>query len=200
MSSNGAGLSLKGVSKRFGAVQALSDLDFDAPTVEVAAGGSCGTNDRSGQINLTVSDPDGPEEDLVLSATSSNTRLVPNINSNLTFGGTGAARTLTATALSGRTGTAVLTFTVDDGEDTGTVNITLKADGNGSKTTDGTGGADMLFGQNGDDTLNGSDKNDLLCGGLGNDKLSGGAGDDTLSGGAGNDRLTGGTGADRFSG
>jgi VCBS repeat-containing protein len=172
----------------------------DAPTVEVAAGGSCGTNDRSGQINLTVSDPDGPEEDLVLSATSSNTRLVPNINSNLTFGGTGAARTLTATALSGRTGTAVLTFTVDDGEDTGTVNITLKADGNGSKTTDGTGGADMLFGQNGDDTLNGSDKNDLLCGGLGNDKLSGGAGDDTLSGGAGNDRLTGGTGADRFSG
>ena len=32
----------------------------DAPTVNVAAGGSCGTNLRSGTINLTVNDPDGP--------------------------------------------------------------------------------------------------------------------------------------------
>ena len=28
----------------------------DAPTVTVAAGGTCGTDDRSGTINLTVGD------------------------------------------------------------------------------------------------------------------------------------------------
>jgi dipeptidyl aminopeptidase/acylaminoacyl peptidase len=166
----------------------------DAPTVRVAAS-SCGTNDRSGTINLTLDDPDGPEGSLTLGATSLNARLVPN--SNLTFGGTGANRTLTATALSGRTGTAVLTVTVSDGEDTGTLEITLKADGNGSRTTNGTAGADILFGQNGNDVLNGLDGNDLFCGGLGNDTLSGAAGDDTMSGGLGADRFRGGAGTDR---
>jgi hypothetical protein len=33
----------------------------DAPTVTVAAGGRCGTNDRSGTINLTVGDVDSEE-------------------------------------------------------------------------------------------------------------------------------------------
>ncbi len=31
----------------------------DAPTVTVAAGGTCGTDDRSGTINLTVGDLEG---------------------------------------------------------------------------------------------------------------------------------------------
>jgi hypothetical protein len=168
----------------------------DAPTVVVAAGGSCGTNDRSGTINLTVNDPDGPEESLTLGATSSNTRLVPT-PSNVTFGGAGASRTLTATALSGRTGTAVLTVTVDDGEDEGTVNVSVRVDGNGSRTTNGTAGADMIFGQNGNDVLNGSGSNDLLCGGQGNDTLNGAAGDDTMGGGQGADRFRGGAGTDR---
>jgi subtilisin-like proprotein convertase family protein len=168
----------------------------DAPTVAVAAGGACGTNDRSGTINLAVNDPDGPEGSLTLRAASSNTTLVPNTNSNLTFGGTGAARTLRATALSGRTGTALITVTVDDGKDKGTLNITLNADGNGSKTTNGTEGTDMIFGQNGNDVLNGSGSNDLLCGGRGNDTLNGVAGDDTLGGGLGADRFSGGTGTD----
>jgi hypothetical protein len=69
--------------------------------------------------------------------------------SNVTFGGE-AARTLTATAVSGRTGTAVLTVTVSDGgEVKGTVNVRVMVDGNGSSTTDGTAGAEMIFGQNG---------------------------------------------------
>ena len=166
-----------------------------APTVEVAAGGACGTNDRSGTINLTVDDPDGPEESLTLSARSSNTAPVPA--SNVTFGGAGAARTLTATAISGRTGTSVLTVTVDDGEDEGTVNVSVIVDDNGSRTTSGTAGADMIFGQNGSDMLNGSDGNDLLCGGQGNDTLNGAAGDDTMGGGQGADRFSGGDGTDR---
>jgi hypothetical protein len=167
----------------------------DAPTVKVVAGGACGANYRSGTINLTVDDPDGPEGSLLLSAPSSNATPVPT--SNVTFGGAGAARTLTATALSGRTGTSVLTVTVDDGEDEGTVNVRVIVDGNGSKTTNGTGSADMIFGQNGNDVLNGLGSNDLLCGGRGNDTLNGAAGDDTMGGGQGADDFRGGDGADR---
>ena len=173
----------------------------DAPTVNVAAGGSCGTNLRSGTINLTVNDPDGPAGSLLLSAASSNPRLVPT-PSNVTFGGAGAARTLTATAVSGRTGAAVLTVTVKDGQQaTGApLTVNVRVGGNGNDTLVGDANSDILLGQNGADTLSGLGGKDLLCGGLGNDNLSGGADDDTLSGSLGNDRLTGGTGADFFSG
>ena len=63
----------------------------DAPTVTVAAGGTCGTNDRSGTINLTVGDVESAAAALTLSAASSNTTLVPN--GNVVFGGSGATRT-----------------------------------------------------------------------------------------------------------
>jgi large repetitive protein len=176
----------------------------DAPTVAVAAGGSsCGTNYRSGTINLTVNDPDGLQqtESLKLGATSNNTTLVPNTNSNLTFGGAGATRTLRATALSGRTGTALITVTVSDGTATGTTSLTLKAGGNSNDTLTGTSvtntlsGTDILLGQNGDDTLRGDPLTgvggkDLICGGRGNDRLSGGGDADRFEGGSGNDRAT----------
>jgi VCBS repeat-containing protein len=174
----------------------------DAPTVTVAGtvapGGTCGTNDRSGTINLTVGDVDSPAAGLTLSAASSDTTLVPN--GNLALGGSGVARTLTASAVYGRTGTAIVTVKVNDGQATGSVPVTVRVGGNGNDTLTGTKGADLLFGQNGNDTLTGGDGNDLLCGGNGNDTLSGGAGDDSLGGAIGNDRLTGGPGADYFSG
>jgi len=181
----------------------------DKPTVTVAAGGSCGTDDRSGTVNLIVGDVDSGT--LTLSASSSNTTLVPNGNLVLGGGGSGANRTLKVTSVAGRTGTATVTVTVSDGQPAGSgqVTITVRVGGNGNDTLTGVAGADLLLGQNGDDTLNGQDGNDLLCGGSGNDTLSGGGGDDTLSGGAGNDimsgaagndGLTGGPGADRFSG
>ena len=181
----------------------------DKPTVTVAAGGSCGTDDRSGTVNLSVGDVDSLAAGLTLSASSSNTTLVPN--GNLVLGGSSANRTLKVTSVAGRTGTAIVTVTVSDGQPAGSgqVTITVRVGGNGNDTLTGVAGADLIFGQNGDDTLNGQDGNDLLCGGSGNDTLSGGGGDDTLSGGAGNDimsgaagndRLTGGPGGDRFSG
>jgi VCBS repeat-containing protein len=174
----------------------------DAPTVTVAGtvapGGTCGTNDRSGTINLTVADIETGATGLTLSAASSNKMLVPN--ANLVFAGTDAARTLTASSVAGRTGTAAVTITVRDGQATGSVPVTVRVGGNGNDTLTGTKGADLLFGQNGNDTLTGGDGNDLLCGGNGNDTLSGGAGDDSLGGAIGNDRLTGGPGADYFSG
>jgi VCBS repeat-containing protein len=174
----------------------------DAPTVTVVAGGTCGTNDRSGTVNLTVGDVDNPASVLQLSATSSNSLLVPS--GNVAFAGSGANRTLTATAVAGRSGTATVTVTVSDGRDTGTVQVMVRVGGNGNDTLTGVTGAgavtDLILGQNGDDRLSGGGGNDLLCGASGNDTLSGGDGADSLSGGSGNDRLTGGLGADRFSG
>jgi VCBS repeat-containing protein len=186
----------------------------DAPTLAVAPGGTCGSNDRSGTINLTVGDVDGGT--LTLSAASSNTTLVPD--GNVVLGGSGSTRTMTATTVAGGTGTAILTIKVSDGQATATVSVTVRAGGNGGETLTGGAGTDLIFGQGGNDTLNGQGGDDLLCGGAGNDTLSGGdgndtlsggdgndilsggAGDDGMSGGAGNDLLTGGPGADRFSG
>jgi Ca2+-binding RTX toxin-like protein len=170
----------------------------DAPTVTVAARGTCGTNDHSGTINLTVGDIDSAATALTLSATSSNTTLVPN--GNIVFGGSGTARTMTVSAVDGRSGTATLTVTVGDGQNSGTVEVAVRVGGGGKDTLTGGSGADLLLAQSNNDTLTGGDGNDLLCGDSGSDTLSGGPGDDSLGGGSGSDRLTGGPGADRFSG
>ena len=50
----------------------------DAPTVTVAAGGTCGTDDHSGTITLTVGDVENAATTLTLSATSSNRALLPD--------------------------------------------------------------------------------------------------------------------------
>jgi VCBS repeat-containing protein len=170
----------------------------DAPTVTVAAGGTCGSNDHSGTVNLAVADVEGQAAGLTLSIASSNPVLVPS--GNVVFGGSGAARTMTVNALDGRSGTAILTVTVSDGQDSGTVQVTVTVGGGGKDTLTGGDGADLLLAQSNNDTLTGGDGNDLLCGDSGSDNISGGAGDDSLGGGSGTDRLTGGSGADRFSG
>jgi Ca2+-binding RTX toxin-like protein len=85
---------------------------------------------------------------------------------------------------------ALITITVSDSQDTGKVDLTIKVDGNGSRTTNGTTGPDLLFGQNGEDVLMGMGANDLLCGGRGNDTFTGGEGADHFGGGQGTDRAT----------
>src|SRR5439155_24670651 len=50
----------------------------DAPTVMVAAGGTCGSNDHSGTVNLAVADVEGQAAGLTLSIASSNPVLVPS--------------------------------------------------------------------------------------------------------------------------
>jgi Ca2+-binding RTX toxin-like protein len=121
--------------------------------VTVAAGGTCGTNDRSGTINLTVADVDSAATALTLSAASSNPTLVPT--GNVVFAGSGTDRTLTATAVAGRTGTAIVTVTVSDGQATGSVQVTLQVGSNGNNTLTGGTGADLILAQNGNDTLSG---------------------------------------------
>jgi Ca2+-binding RTX toxin-like protein len=170
----------------------------DAPTVTVAAGGICGSDDHSGTVNLTVADVDSPAAGLTLSVASSNPALVPI--GNVVFAGSDAARTMTVSAVDGRSGTAIVTVTVSDGQASGSAQVTVMVGGGGKDTLTGGSGADLLLAQSNNDTLTGGNGNDLLCGGTGNDTLSGGRGDDSLGGGSGSDRLTGGPGADRFSG
>ena len=170
----------------------------DAPTVTVAAGGTCGTDDRSGTINLTVGDVDSAATSLALSASSSNSALLPN--GNIAFAGGGATRAVTVRTVSGRTGTAVVTITVSDAQATSTLQVTVRAGGSDGDTMTGDGGVDLIMGQGGDDTLKGADGNDLLCGGASKDTLSGGVGDDTLIGAGEDDVLNGDDGIDRLDG
>jgi Ca2+-binding RTX toxin-like protein len=170
----------------------------DRPTVTVAAGGTCGKDDHSGTITLTVGDVENAATTLTVTASSSNPGLVPT--GNVVFAGSGDTRKLTVSAVDGRTGTAIVTVTVSDGQDSGQVEVTVRQGGSGKDTITGGSGADLIFAQSNSDTLTGGDGNDLLCGDSGSDTLSGGGGDDSLDGGSGGDRLTGGSGADRFSG
>jgi VCBS repeat-containing protein len=170
----------------------------DTPTVTVAAGGTCGRDDHSGTISLTVADVESPAALTLSASSSSNPTLVPT--GNIAFAGSGTARTMTVSAVDGRSGTATLTVTVSDGQASGTVPVTVTVGGGGKDTLTGDTGADLLLAQSNNDTLTGGDGNDLLCGDSGGDILSGGPGDDSLGGGSGTDRLTGGSGADRFSG
>jgi len=130
---------------------------------------------------------------------SSNQALAPT--RGISFGGSGANRTLTVRPVPGRSGTATVTVNgLSDGRVMGSVPVTVRVGANGADDLAGGGGADMLFGQNGADDLAGGGGTDLLCGGNGPDSLSGGAGDDTVDGGRAKDRLGGGPGADLFVG
>ena len=171
----------------------------DAPTLVLAAGGQCATSGASGTFNLAVADVDG--DPLSLSGSSSNTTLVPA--NALTFGGSGASRTITVTPVApNKSGSATLTLTLSDGKGgSATLIFTVVVGTNGNEAISATGsGVQMIFGLGGNDTLNGGSSRNLLCGGDGNDIVNGGASDDVLDGGAGNDTLTGGAGNDMLVG
>ncbi len=160
----------------------------DAPTISVVAGSgsqSACLSDTRGRVTLKLSDVDNGASTLTLSASSSNTRLVPD--GNVTFAGSGESRTATISTVAGRTGTSTVTITASDGQTSSSVPVTVKAGGNGRDTLTGTSGADLLLGQNGDDTLSGAGGDDVLCGANGNDGLTGGAGSDSFDGGSGTD-------------
>ena len=70
-------------------------------------------NHTLGPIELTVADDFTPATSLVLTASSSNTALVPN--DRITLGGTGSLRTLTIAPVAFESGTATITLTVSDG-------------------------------------------------------------------------------------
>jgi hypothetical protein len=64
-------------------------------------------------IPFTISDQESPASSLTLSASSSNPTLIPN--ANIVFGGSDGNRTVTLTPAAGKSGTANITITVNDG-------------------------------------------------------------------------------------
>ncbi len=164
----------------------------DAPTISAIANQTAFQNTATAAIAFTISDVETAASSLTVTASSSNTALIPN--GSLVFGGSGANRTLILTPANNQFGTATITVNVSDGNlvtpTTFTVTVGRNQNGgNGKDTLNGTAGNDRLDGGNGEDTL---------FGGAGNDFLFGGNGDDILRGGLGNDILNGGNGSDRF--
>lgn len=85
-----------------------------APTITPMADQSVAVNTSTGALAFTVGDAQDAPGTLAVSAASSNTALVPNNPANLTFGGSGASRTLTVTPAAGQMGSATITVTVQD--------------------------------------------------------------------------------------
>jgi Ca2+-binding RTX toxin-like protein len=209
---SGAGYTVGSPASATGTI--LND-DNAPPTISVGYG-QCNAGQANGTFNLLVGDAETPAGSLTMSATSSNTAVVPL--ANITFGGSGANRTVTIDAVpQANLAFSDVTITVSDGTFTSSVNVRVIVGTNKTETITlntvpggvTTIGSDMIFGRNGDDTINAGAGNDLVCGGnsggtinagLGDDSLFGGNGNDTLMGGDGNDHIFGGGGNDTLEG
>ena len=168
----------------------------DSPTIAVVRGGSCAGESNGGTMNLLVGDDESSAASLLLGKSSSNTTLVPL--ANIVFGGSGANRTVSITAVPQKTAqNSVVTITVSDPDGgSSQVTITVFVGTSKKETINGSSGADLILGLNGDDTINAGSGNDLVCGGNGSGTVNAGDGDDTVDGGSGNDVILGGAGRD----
>lgn len=84
------------------------------PTITAIGGQTINEDGIAGPLSFNVGDAQSPAGNLTLSATSSNPSLVPI--ANITFGGSGANRSVTIAPLANAWGTAQITVTVSDGE------------------------------------------------------------------------------------
>ena len=84
-----------------------------APTLSPLSNLTLNEDAVSGLIALTVGDAETAAASLLISASSSNSSLIPN--SSITLAGSGANRTFTLTPASNQNGSAVISLTVDDG-------------------------------------------------------------------------------------
>ena len=88
----------------------------DAPTITDLADTSTPEDTATSALAFTIGDVETAAASLTVTATSSDTTLIPN--ANLVIGGTGATRTLTATPAANQLGTSTITVTVNDGTTT----------------------------------------------------------------------------------
>lgn len=86
----------------------------DDPTITNPGAQATFENVATGAIGFTVGDTEDAAGTLAVTATSSNTTLVPNNAANLALGGAGANRTITITPANNETGTANITLEVTD--------------------------------------------------------------------------------------
>ncbi len=95
----------------------------DPPSVSALGDLSIGLNSNTGSIPFTVADPESAAGTLIVSGSSDNQTLVPD--GNITFGGSGANRTVTVTPLTAQSGSATITVHVSDGQLSGTESFLL---------------------------------------------------------------------------
>lgn len=85
----------------------------DVPKISNIGNHTINEDGNTGAIALTVSDEETADGSLTLSATSSNTSLLPS--GNIAFGGSGKNRSVTARPKANKSGSATVTITVADG-------------------------------------------------------------------------------------
>jgi len=85
-----------------------------APTITGLTNQTVSYNSQPAVVSFTIDDIESNENTLAVTASSSNTTLVPS--NQIVVGGSGSNRTLTVTPVSNQTGNATITVNVDDGE------------------------------------------------------------------------------------
>lgn len=93
----------------------------DPPTITAIGNQTIQEDTPTAALPFTLSDPDTPAGSLTVTATSSNTTLVPN--ANIALFGDGVSRTVTVTPATNQTGTTTITLTVSDGTATATTSF-----------------------------------------------------------------------------
>jgi hypothetical protein len=83
------------------------------PTISNVVDQTINEDDSLAALGFTIGDTQSPANLLQVSVSSSNTALVPN--ANLSLGGSGANRTVTATPVGNQSGSTTITLTVNDG-------------------------------------------------------------------------------------
>ncbi|MCP3063693.1 Ig-like domain-containing protein [Myxococcus sp. K38C18041901] len=98
----------------------------DAPTLTSVPDQRITRDSSTGELPFTVDDVDTGLEGLTVSATSSNTDLVPNDSTHLVLGGAGSSRTLDVLPVAGASGSTTITLSVSDGSETRSTTFTLE--------------------------------------------------------------------------
>jgi hypothetical protein len=88
-------------------------LRSSPPTIGTVSAQTIPANGTTGALAFTIGDAQTAVSSLTVTATSSNTTLVPT--ANLALSGSGANRTITVTPADNQTGSATITLTVSDG-------------------------------------------------------------------------------------
>jgi uncharacterized repeat protein (TIGR01451 family) len=103
---------------------ALASLFINSPpTISSVPNVVTNENFSAGPIGFTIGDAETPAASLVLSASSSNTTLIDA--AHITFGGSGASRTITLTPFTNQYGVSTITLGVSDGMATSTTSFTF---------------------------------------------------------------------------
>jgi hypothetical protein len=97
-----------------------------APTISSVPTQSIPANGSTGPLGFTVADAESTADSLIVTASSSNTGLVPNNPANLVVGGSGANRTLTVIPAPNQEGSTTVTVNVSDGVNTSFTTFVLQ--------------------------------------------------------------------------